>query len=46
MSSKGFIVFNGCIVEYLNFIGPIAKRKKKRESLLFSANVLLPNVPV
>ena len=22
VSSKGFIVFNGCIVEYLNFIDP------------------------
>ena len=37
MSSKGFIVSNGSIVEYLNFIGPVAK--KKNENLLFSANV-------
>ena len=22
VGSKGFIVFNGCIVEYLNFLGP------------------------
>ena len=38
MSSKSFIVSNGSIVEYLNFIGPFAK-KKKPENLLFSANV-------
>ena len=39
VSSKGFIVSNGSIVEYLNFIGPVAKKKKKPENLLFSANV-------
>ena len=33
VSSNGFKVFNGCIVEYLNFIGPFAK---KLENLFFS----------
>ena len=33
-------MFNGCIVEYLNFIGPfVRKREKQCENLLFSANV-------
>ena len=51
VSSKGFIVFSGCIVEHLNFIGPVAKRKKTWESFVFSKccecmDSLLPNVPV
>ena len=33
VSSNGFKVFNGCIVECLNFIGPFAK---KLENLFFS----------
>ena len=50
VSSKGFIVFNGCIVEYLNFIGPVAKRKKNVRVFCFQQMLrvdnLLPNVPV
>ena len=36
--SNGYKVFNGCIVEYLNFIGPFAK---KLEYLLCSENVVI-----
>ena len=38
VSSNGYKVFNGCIVEYLNFIGPFAK---KLEYLLSSENVVI-----
>ena len=36
--SNGYKVFNGCIVEYLNFMGPFAK---KLEYLLSSENVVI-----
>ena len=38
VSSKGFKVFNECIVEYLNFNGPFAK---KLENLLFSEMIVI-----
>ena len=34
VSSNGFKVFNGCIVQYMRFIGPSVKKKKKKEKNL------------
>ena len=48
VNSNGFKAFNFCVVEFLNFIGPLAK---KLENLLFSekklqVDNLLPGVSV